>query len=86
MDSFTIELVTNASSELFPDETLTSFTNFLPEQVILEGQWDVAVSEILYPSRYKKVTDGEFLFHDNESSKTKDYYYLERGLYHFLPT
>ena len=82
MDSFTIELVSNASSELFPDNTLSSFTNFLPEQVNLEGQWEVAVSEISYPSMYQNVTEGKFLFHDNELSKTKDYYYLEPGLYH----
>ena len=43
MDSFTIELVSNASSEFFPDNTLSSFTNFLPEKVNLEGQWEVAV-------------------------------------------
>ena len=28
MDSFTIELVSNASAQLFPDNTLSSFTNF----------------------------------------------------------
>ena len=44
MDSLTIELVSNASVELFPDNTLSSFTNFLPEQVNLEGQWEVAIS------------------------------------------
>ena len=82
MDSFTIELVSNASSELFPDKTLSSFTNFLPEQVNLEGQWEVAVSEISYPSLYQNVTEGKFLFHDNELSKTKDYYYLEPGLHY----
>ena len=84
MDSFTIELVSNASSELFPDNTLSSFTNFLPEQVNLEGQWEVAVSEISYPSMYQNVTEGKFLFHDNELSKTKDYYYLEPRLYHSI--
>ena len=45
MDSFTIELVSNASRELFPDNTLSSSTNFLPEQVNFEGQWEVAISE-----------------------------------------
>ena len=84
MDSFTIELVSNASSELFPDNTLSSFTNFLPEQVNLEGQWEVTVSEISYPSMYQNVTEVKFLFHDNELSKTKDYYYLEPGLYHSI--
>ena len=28
MDSFTLELVSNASGELFPDNTLSSFPNF----------------------------------------------------------
>ena len=82
MDFFTIELVSNASSELFPNNTLSSFTNFLPEQVNLEGQWEVAVSEISYPSMYQNVTEGRFMFRDNELSKTKDYYYLEPGFYH----
>ena len=31
MDSFTIELVSSASGELFPNKTLSSFTNFLTE-------------------------------------------------------
>ena len=45
MDSFTKELVSNASGQLFPDNTLSFFTNFLPEQLNLEGQWEVAMSE-----------------------------------------
>ena len=84
MDSFTIGLVSNSSSELFPNNTLRSFTNFLLERVNLEGQWEVAVSEISYPSMYQIVTEGKFLFHDNNLSKTKDYYYLEPGLYHSI--
>ena len=84
MDSFTIELVSNASSELFPKNTLSSFTNSLPEQVNLEGQWEVAVPEISYPSMYQNVAEGKFLFHDDELSKTKDYYYLEPGLDHSI--
>ena len=48
MDSFTLELVSNAFGELFPGNTLSSFTNFLPEQVKLEGQWKVAISEKSY--------------------------------------
>ena len=46
MDSFTIELVSNASGDLFLDNTLSSFIKFLPEQVNFEGQWEVAFSEI----------------------------------------
>ena len=45
MDSFTLELVSNASGELFSDNTLSSFTNFSTKQVDLEGQWEAAISE-----------------------------------------
>ena len=81
MDSLTIELVSNASGELFPNNTLSSFTNFLPEQVNLEGQWEVAFSEISYPSMYQNITEGKFKFFDQKLSKTTSTYNLEPGLY-----
>ena len=81
MDSLTIELVSNASSQLFPNNTLSSFTNFLPEQVNLDGQWEVAISEISYPSMYQNFTEGKVMFYDEKLSKTTEAYYLEPGLY-----
>ena len=80
MASFTIELVSNASGELFPDNTLSVFTNFLPEQVILEGQWEVAISEISYQSLYQNITEGYFKFFDEKLSKSTSTYNLEPGL------
>ena len=81
MDSFTIELVSNASGELFPDNTLSSFTNFLSEQLTLEGQWEVAMSEISYPSMYQNIAEGKFKFFDEKLSKFTTTYNLEPGLY-----
>ena len=81
MDSFTLELVSNASGELFRDNTLSSFTNFLPEQENLEGQWEVAISEISYPSMYRNITEGKFKFFDDKLSKPTTTYNLEPGLY-----
>ena len=81
MDSFTIELVSNASGEVFPDNTLSSFTNILPEQVKLEWQWEVAISEISYPSMYQNITEGHFKFFDEKLSKSTPTYKLEPGLY-----
>ena len=81
MESFTIELVSNASGELFPDNTLSCFTNFLPEQLKLEGQWEVAFSEISYPSMYYNITEGKFKFVDEKFSKSTSTYNLEPGLY-----
>ena len=81
MDPFTIELVSNASGELLPDNRLISFTNFLPEQLNLEGQWHVAISEICYSSMYLNITQGKFKFSDEKLSKSTSTYNLEPGLY-----
>ena len=71
MESFTIELVLNASAQLFPDNTLSSFTSFFsPEQLNLDGQWEVAISETSYPSMYQNVTQGKFMFFDKKVSKS----------------
>ena len=81
MESFTIELVSNASAQLFPDNTMSSFKNFLQEQLNLDGQWEVAISEIFYPSMYQNVTEGKFMFFDKKLSKSSEFYYLEPDLY-----
>ena len=74
-------MVSNASGELFPDNTLSSFTNFLPEQLNSEGQWEVAISEISYPSMYQNITEGKVKFFDEKLSKSTSTYILEPGLY-----
>ena len=79
MKSFTIESGSNASGELFPDKTLSFFTNFSPEEVNLEGQWEVAFSEISYPSMYQKITEGNFKFFDKKLSKFTSTYNIEPG-------
>ena len=83
MESFTIELVSNASAQLFPANTLSSFTNFLPEQLNLDGQWEVAISEISFPSRYQIVTEWKFMFFETflKLSRSSEFYYLEPGLH-----
>ena len=81
MESFTLDLVSNASAQLFPDNTLSSFTNFLPEQLNLDGQWQVANSEISYPSLYQNVKEGKFMFFDKKLSKSSKFFYLELGRY-----
>ena len=74
-------MVSNASGELFPDNTLSSFTSSLPEQVNLEGQREVAISEISYPSMYQNITEGYFKFFDKKLAKSRSTYNLELGLY-----
>ena len=81
LESFTIELVSIASAQPFPHNTLRSVTNFLQEQLNLDGQREVAISEISYPSMYQNVTEGTFMFFDKKLSKSSEFYYLEPGLY-----
>ena len=72
MDSFTIELVSNASFNCYPNSSLSSFTNVQPEQTHLKGEWEVAFSEISYPSLYQNFTEQKFTFVDGrESSEEK---------------
>ena len=84
MESFTLELFSTASAQLFPDKTLISFTSFLPEQLDLERQWEVAVSEISYPSMYQNVMERKIMFFDKKFSKSSELCYLEPGLYPFI--
>ena len=57
------------------------FTNFLPEQLNLDGQWEVAISEKSYPSMYQNVTEEKFMFFDKKLSKSSEFYYLEPCFY-----
>ena len=46
----------------FPNNTLSQFTTLLQQQLFLSGSWEVAVSEILWPSAIQNITCGEFKY------------------------
>ena len=72
MDCFTIELVSNASFNCYPKNSLSSLTNFLPEQILLRRDWEVAISDISFPSLNQNVTEVKFTFVDGrENSEEK---------------
>ena len=81
MHSFTIELVSNASGEWFPSNTLSSFTNFSREQVNLEGQWEVAMGGNILLINVPKENGGKLKFFDEKLSKSTSTNNLEPGLY-----
>ena len=82
MDLFTKEFASNASAILFPDTSLSSLTFFLLQKLNLEGQWEVAISGLSYPSLYQNVTVGKLMFFDTKQSNSSEYYYLKPGIYH----
>ena len=51
-DEFTIHLVSSASMNIFPDNTLAKFKNFLSQEINLEDDWRVAISEIIFPANH----------------------------------
>ena len=71
MDSFTIELVSNASLIIIRIVVLILFTIFLPEQMHLKEECGVATSEISYLSLYQNVTEGKFTLIDGRESPVK---------------
>ena len=77
-------MVSNASGEFFPNNTLGSFTKFLPKQVNLEGLCEVEIPEISSPSMYQYETEGTGTFFDAKLSKSTSTYNLGPGLYTFI--
>ena len=71
MSSFIVELVSNASFDYYSKNTLVSLTNFLPEQINLDGEWEVAITELTYPSLYQNITEGKFFYLDGATSRYK---------------
>ena len=49
MESFTIEMISNASAQLFPGNTLSSFANFFPEATESGSSMRGCNSEIILP-------------------------------------
>ena len=88
MDAFSIELVSNAFLNCYSKNSLISFTNFLPEQLHLKAEWEVAISEISYPSLYQNVTEGKFTFVDGRENSEENRKIvpmnIEPGVYHVL--
>ena len=70
MSFFTVELASNASFDCYPNNNLGSFTNFLPEQIILDGEREVAITELPYPSLHKNTKDGKFFYLDEATPDT----------------
>ncbi len=60
MDFFFVELVSNASMETYPQNTLSHFTNFLPEPINFKGEWQVALAEMSTPADILNVSNGVF--------------------------
>ena len=57
---FYLHLPSNSSLDKFPQNTLTEYRVSLPQTITLEGEWEVALTEIHYPHSWNNV-QGNFL-------------------------
>lgn len=56
--SFYVTLPSNSSLEVFPNNTTTRFSTKMHAPIRLEGSYEVALVEIMYPVSWKNRTDG----------------------------
>ena len=56
LSDFTVNVISSASMDIFPNNTLASFRNFFSEALLLQGDWRVALTEIIFPSQIANVT------------------------------
>ena len=59
METLSVELHSSASSKLYPQNTIPSFKNFPPDQKNLEGECELALTEI-FPLEFFKITEESF--------------------------
>ena len=54
-DEFTVRVISSASIEIFDPNTLNSFRNFVNDEIQLAGDWRVALSEIIFPTKIEYI-------------------------------
>ena len=69
MNEFTVHLVSSASMIIFPQSTLSSFTNYFNEEINLEGDWRVALNEIIFPPEINQVNKSDLKIFSSEGLK-----------------
>ena len=68
-ESFSITLVSSALMNIFIDISLASFKNLLSENIDLQGEWRVALSEITFPTHFNNVTDTKIVYYKKDKVK-----------------
>ena len=56
----------------FPDNTLAKFTTLLPQSLVLNGTWEVALVELSWPGLIENVTEGLFSYQLNRDDQHRD--------------
>ena len=60
-DEFTVHVISSVSMEIFDQNTLASIRNFFNDEIQLSGDWRVALSKIIFPTKIKHVVNGDLI-------------------------
>lgn len=78
---FFLLLPSNASLNLYSDNTLTSYTVHLPEPIILEGDYEVGLQSIIWPKTFNNITENSGRLYYQTPSGSSDAVIISRGYY-----
>jgi hypothetical protein len=56
-DHFFVTLPSDSSAQYYPNNTVARFVAKLPETIRLQGQYEMALVEIIYPHNWYNVSD-----------------------------
>ena len=76
-DEFTVHVMSSALMEIFHSNTLISFQNFFNDEIQLAGDWRVALSEIIFPTKIEHIVNEDMVvyslkeYEDGQKRATK---------------
>ena len=78
---FYLTLPSNASMNVFPDNTLSDFSVRPPQPIELTGEWEVCLKEIQYPRTWNNVRKTENHFYVRDAKGIPRVFILKEGYY-----
>ena len=69
MNEIMVHLVSSASMNIFPQNTLSSFKKYFNEEINLEGDWRVALTEIIFPAKINQANKSDLKIFSSEGLK-----------------
>ena len=60
-NEFTVHVISSASMEILGSNTMASFRNFFNDKINLSGDWRLALSEIIFPTKIEHVVNGDLI-------------------------
>ena len=67
MDEFDIYLESTGSMNIYSGNTMAAYRNLMAHPTHLEGDWRVALAEIIFPTSIKNITTTDFFIYTHKT-------------------